>query len=278
MSGARIKSIIIAALLLINILFLTVIIIDAVDDARSERETIENISAILRGGGITINPDNITTAGPIRTMRTSRVPEVEENIARVFLGEAVMTDQGIIYLYENAHGMAEFGSTGYFVIRMNPDVITSSGDAIRTVQTLLRDMQIETNGVTELSDQDDGTETLVAVGAYRGARIFNCTVEFIFIGNSLNTVQGRYVAGIESHEDGVEISQVGTALLGFLSAVRDELREDVDCTEIFGVESGFRHRVVGNFGEGVIEPAWLISTDNGQFLIDDTTGEIWPWF
>jgi len=275
MSGSRIKTIAIAALVLINVLFLTVIIMDAVADARSEREALENVCAVLRAGGIMINPDDVRGGGDIRTMRTARVPEVEEVIAGAILGQTVMADQGMILLFENnERGVAQFASAGDFEIRVYEGVITNASGTVRTVQGLIRDMRLEIADLSISFGPEEGMETVTVVGAYRGASIFNSMIEFVFSAGSLHTVGGRYVAGIEPAEDGVEISSVSTALLGFLAAVWDEGREDVMCTEISGVEAGYRHRVFGPFGEGVIDPAWLITTDNGAFIIDDATGEI----
>ncbi|MCL2228180.1 MAG: hypothetical protein FWB97_11265 [Oscillospiraceae bacterium] len=277
MSGSKIRNIAIAVLLLINALFLAVIIYDAAVQSRLERETIENVSAIMKAGGIQVDPDSIRAAGALRTMRTARVIEIEEAIARTLLGDTVITDQGVIYLYENPErGIAEFYSAGDFEVRLNAGVITNENGSAAVVRSLLREMRLETTQLTAEFNQESGIEVVSVVAAYRGASIFNGLIEFVFVGESLLTVGGRYVAGIEPAEDGIEISQVSSALLGFLSAVRDEGREDIASAEIFGVESGFRHRVVGAFGEGVLDPAWLITTDNGAFLIDDATGEIWP--
>jgi len=282
MSGPRIKIIIIATLALINAFFIALIVADAVGEARTERETLANVSAIMRAGGVEIDPGVIRaaaparTAGGIRAMRTARVLEVEENIARAFLGPASMTDQGVIYLYESAgRGAAEFASAGDFQIRMDRGAITDEGGFARTVAGLLKEMKVETSEPVVSQGAIGGAATVTVVCAYRSVNIFNCAIEFVFGEGSLQVVNGRYVAGIEPTEGGKGISQVGTALLIFLAEVMDAGREDVACARIFGVEAGYRHSVSGSFGEGVITPAWLITTDNGRYLIDDTTGEVW---
>jgi len=273
MSISRIKTIAIAALILVNAFFISFIIIDAAADARAGREAIENACAILRAGGIMLDPDDVNTAGAIRTMKTARVIESEEAIARAILGSTEKTGQGVIYLYENAErGTAEFASAGDFEIRLSHGAITNNNGTMRTAERLLRDMKLETSRLVYSMGQ--GSETVTAVGAYKGASIFNCAIEFIFRENSLETIKGRYVTGITVAEGGDEISSVGTALLGFLAAVRNEEREDVKCTHIFSVEAGYQYRVAGVSGEGSISPSWLITTDEGRYLIDDATGEI----
>jgi len=267
-----VKNITIAILLLINALFLTVIIIDVVMDIRLERETIGNVCRVLRAGGIAINPDDIQTNSALRTMRTARSLESEVVIAEAILGQTQVSDQGVIYLYENAErGVAEFASAGDFEIRLHDGVIVHSGDPLKTVQGLLRSMKLETTRLS-LHVSHDG-EVVTAVNAYRKASIFNNTIDFVFVDGSLYVIRGRYVAGFEPAEDGTAISPVGTTLLGFLAEVKREEREDVACSEILGVEGGYQHRIA-SFGDGVIAPAWLISTDNGTYLVDDATGEI----
>jgi len=276
MSGSKIRSIAIVVLILINGLFLGLIISDATEDARAQRESLENISTILINRGIMISPDNIRTDSTIRAMRTARAVEMEQTIARVFLGDTVVTDQGVIFSHENPEkGSALFYSAGHFGVRLNEGVITSESDSKRTVIRLLEQMGLETDALVTVYNRDSNTEVITVLSAYRGVSIFNCPIEFVFVGENLSSVDGRFVSGIEPIENGAEISHVGAALLAFLSAVKDEDRHDVSCTEIFEVQAGFRYRGVGAAGEGVIDPAWRVRTDNGVFMIDDATGEIW---
>ena len=264
---------VIAALLLINVFFLAVIFIDTVDKTRSERQAIENVCAVLRAGGIMIDPDDVNGGGAIRTMRTTREDETEALIARAVLGETEMTDQGVILFYESAgRGRAEFASAGDFEIELYEGVITASAGTVRTVQRILREMKLETSELNLSGEQ--GSEIVTAVSAYRGASIFNCTIDFVFDGDSLVTIKGRYVTRVEAAEDGAEISTVGTALLVFLAAVKSEDRQEIDCTRIYEIRAGYMHRVVGSYGESVIDPAWLIMTDAGRYVIVDATGEI----
>jgi len=263
-SVSRIKTITIAALALINIFFGAYIVRDTAADARSERQAVENACAVLRAGGIAVEPGDVTSGDAIIAMRTARGIETEELIARTFLGSADMTDQGVIYLYENsARGSAVFYSGGDFVINLNEGVITNSGGAQKTAQRLLRDMKTETTALIVATNAE--SETVTAVCSYKGASIFNCQIEFAFSSGSLRTVKGRYVAGIEPVEDGAVIAHAGTALLGFLASVR---RGDVECTQIISAEAGYQHSVVGSFGEGVIAPVWQITTDTGIYIAE----------
>ena len=270
MSLARFKTIVIAVLVLVNAFFLAIIIIDNYAEAQSERQTIENVCAILYTNGITVDPGSIKTSGVLRTMRTAHEAEQEAIIANAFLGQVDMPDQGVISFYENtARGTAEFYTAGYFEIHLNEGVITDLNGSLRTVRELINEMKLET--LTPVLYQETESETVMAVSAYRGAGVFNSSIEFVFSGGSLLTVKGRYLTGMEPAEDGVEISNVSTALLGFLAAVK---KGEIECTEIQSVESGYHHSVVGSFGEGVISPVWLITTADWRYIVDSATGDI----
>ena len=212
----------------------------------------------------------MSAAGNIRSMRTIRGIESEILIAQSVLGPVEKTDQGTINHYENMDkGIADFYSAGDFEISLNDGVFIDIGDKIKTVKKLLNDMKIETAVVSQSGTRRN--EIITAVCAYKGASIFNCTIEFGYNGEVLMTVKGRFISGAESMDDGKPISTAGTALLNFFAAVR---RGDVECSRIDSVEAGYQHRAVGSLGDGVIEPAWLISADTGRYVIDDSTGEI----
>jgi len=273
MSVSRIKTLVVAALVLVNVFFLVLIISDTVADARSERQATQDVCSVLQAGGIIIDPDDVRADNSLRPMKTARGNEAEATIAQAVLGSTETTVRGVIYEYENArNGIAVFYSGGDFEIYINPGVITSSGGTVRVVQRLLRDMNISTSEI--VSAGEPGSEVVTALSAYKGVGILNCAIEFVFSDGSLETIKGRYVTGLEPVDDSTGMSRVSTALLGFLAAVRSEEREDVVCTRILNVETCYRHHVVGSFGEGVIMPVWLITTDSGRYVIDDISGDI----
>ena len=270
MSVSRIKSLIIVALVFLNTFFLVIILIDNNADAREARQAIESVCEIFRLNGITINPDSIKSAGDIHMMRTAREVELEADIAQLFLGEFEMTDQSVIYLYENIEtGTAEFYSAGDFEVRLHEGVITYTNDARQKVQELLASIQPEKFSFD--IHYDETNETVNVISIYDNVKIFNSTIDFVFSGNSLRLVEGRYVTGIETMESGTKISNAGTALLSFLSAIRNG---DIDCIEVFSVEAGYLHSVVGSFGDGVIVPVWMVTTNEGRYAVDSASGEI----
>jgi hypothetical protein len=264
MGASKIKSLTIAALIMINAFFLSLIIMDNSADARDTRQAIENACAVLESGGIMINPDDVRPGGAIRTMHTSRALGAEGVIADTLLGPAEMTDLGHIYQYESGRGHASFSIGGEFEVYLNEGAVTDNKGALRTVRSLLRDMRLEAGSLTVSGEP--GNETVVAVSSYKNVSIFNCAIEFEFTGGSLKTVKGRFVSGIGPFEEGAVISPVATVLLRFLAEAQSGRLE---CSRIYGVEAGYQHHTSGPSGDGVIAPAWLITTDTGQYVMDD---------
>ena len=270
MSVSRIKSMVIVALLLVNAFFLGIIIIDTYADAQNERQALQNVCSVLRSNGIAINPENIKDSEVLSTMRTAREVESEAIIAEALLGQVEMSDQSVIYLYENTEkGTAEFYSGGDFYIQLHEGVIPNSDGSVATVREILRNMKLETTAATVIVETE--AETVAVLGTYRGTSVFNCTIDFVFSGGNLKTVKGRYLTGIEPVLDGADLSNVSTALLEFLAVVK---RGDIRCYEIRSVEAGYMHDVVGSFGEGIITPVWLLTTDSGRYVVDSATGEV----
>ena len=266
MSVSKIKSLVIAALCLINIAFAVVIVRDNMVDALYERQLMDNAVAILEMHGISVDLDRVITHGALRTMRTARSQETEERIARAVLGSVTVTAQGGgIYLYESAVGAATFFGDGAFDIRIQESSPADAGGTVETVQRLLHDMGIETTAEFMRPD----AQTIVVFDVYRGVSIFNSTIQFVFDEESrLLSITGRYITGIEPAAGGAEISSAATALLDFLAAVR---RGGFESARIYRVEAGYQY----NAGEGVLVPAWLIEADIGIYIIDDITGDVY---
>ena len=270
MSKSRLKTLVIATLALLNLLFLAIIIIDTAEEAHSQKKALENVCELLRLGGISVKPEVIGGFSPLAEMKTTRDTAAEALFTSVTLGETEITDQGVIYLYESPErGRAEFYSAGDFEMWINQGAVTSSNDKVRTVKKLLREMKLEASQILSVTEAQ--REYITVRCAYRKASVFNYSVEFIFNGDDLESIKGRYITGIVNTENGETLSTPGTALLGLLRAVK---RGEVSCDSIDSVEAGYFYLVAGSFGEGSIIPAWCISTNTGSFIYNERTGEI----
>ena len=275
MERSQVKTIAIIALALINLFLISLIVVDFVLEASDTRYEIALAVEVLAMEGIFVNPYEININRNISAMVTARDMDAELRLAQTLLGEVEIIDQGLIFRYENPiSGVAQFYSAGDFEVVFNGAFLpTPAGGERAVAERLLSDMGIETSGLIRsiaVRPGAAGDRIITATGAYRGASIFNNNIEFIFEGNYLRAVRGRYVSGFEPVENGRQISNIGTVLLGFLASVRNG---EITDKNILSIEPGFQFRPAGAIGEGIISPAWLITTETGRYIADCETGE-----
>ena len=274
MERSQVKTIAIITLAFINLFFLSLIIIDFALETRDTRLEIDLAVTALAQEGISINPDEININRNISAMITTRDMEAELRIAQTLLGDVEIIDQGLIFRYENPdRGVAQFYSVGDFEVAFYYTSIPIQPGAELTVAAgKLSEMGIERAGL--VSSVVNGSNVVIATGAYGGAAIFNNTIEFVFdniLGYYyLSSIRGRYISGFEPMENGRQISTVGTVLLGFMANVRSG---EITSRDILSIEPGFQFRPSGAIGEGIISPAWLILTETGSYIADCETGE-----
>ena len=275
MERSQVKTIAIIALALINLFFLSLIIIDFALETRDTRLEIELAATALAGEGISINPDEININRNIFAMITTRDMDAELRIAQTLLGDVEIIDQGLIFRYENPEkGVAQFYSAGDFeIVFRQASIPIEPGAELNVAAGKLSEMGIQRAGIQ--SSVINGSKVVTATGAYGGAAIFNNTIEFVFDsnilgGHYLSSIRGRYISGFEPIENGRQISTVGSVLLGFMANVRSG---EIESRNILSIEPGFQFRPSGAIGEGIISPAWLITTETGGYIADCETGE-----
>ena len=267
MSIQRLKNLVIAALLLINLFFLTDILLDRVSDATERSHTIESLRDVMATSGIAFTDNAVSDVTVLDAFVTSQDAFAEAVIARAILGdcEPVQTDSG--QMYAGARGTASFNSRGVFVIDLTERFEPSGVTIERAVKKLLKSMSIDTSepAVTVFGD----TTTVIAQCTWRDSPIFNSTVTFTFSGNELVNVEGLRPSGVSDAPGGSHIS-FSTAMLSFL---RHERAQETASTVIVSIDPGYRLNV-GTFGDGSLTPGWLIVTDTGPYFVDASTGEI----
>ena len=267
MSIQRLKNLVIAALLLINLFFLTDILLGRVSAATERSRTIESLQAVMSASGINFSDNAVNNVAVLDAYVTSQDAFAEAVIARTILGdcEPAQSDGGQVYT--GSRGTATFNSRGVFLIDLSESFVPSGATAERAVKKLLKSMSIDTNEPAATIFGD--TTIVIAQCTWRGSPIFNCTVTFTFVGNELISVEGRRPSGVS---EAPEISSISfsTAVLSFL---RYERAQDIGSTVIVSIAPGYRMNV-GAFGDGSLTPGWLIVTDTGPYFADASTGEI----
>jgi len=267
MSIARLKSLVIAVLLLINIFFATDIVWDRISDAAQQARTIGELRVVMESSGLALSVNAIGDVAVLDAYTTSQDAFAEAVIARAILGDCapVQSESGQIYAGEN--GTATFNSSGRFIIEMTEAVFSAEASPERAARKLLKSMGINT--AEPVASVFGNTTIVVALCSWRGSQIFNCTVSFTFVGGELVNITGRRPSGMSEAHSGDSIS-LPTALLSFL---RFNKAQETEAGEITSIEPGYRMNVDA-FGDGMLIPGWLIKTDAGDYFANASSGEI----
>jgi hypothetical protein len=264
-SASKLKNLVIAALLLINVFFAAILLYDRGGEALERQRALDNIRTVLANGGVAISISAPREGGDLRALSTSRDTAAEESVALALIGSAERVDLGgNIFAFENEKGRATFNMGGEFAVELVYSAET--GDALTVARRVLRATGIET---TEPEVHgSDGDETVATICAYKKTPVFNCPVSLEFEGGQLTRVSGRMPTGVRAG-GGAGIAGLESVLLRFGEAVRS----GIACSEVYDAIPGYRF-YVGAFGEGELAPGWRLVTDVGVFFVNSLTNEV----
>lgn len=269
MKMTNLKNIVIGALVVINVFFLVYYLWGVIGDRASKAETLGSLCAVFRQNGIGLLPENIHEGGVLQMAQTSRDYTAEQQLADTLLKNASKAIQGSIYTYTGENGQAVFKNGGDFNITLKAGTFNIGGDAVNTAKKLLKTMSIETNSVEAAGERGD--ETVTAVCTYNNQTVFNCRIILTFKNGSLLEISGKRAEGIRATEDKTNMFSSTTALMTFLSEVKNG---NLICTKISLVEFGYKLSQVSVSGGGSLRAVWSILTDSGVYYVDAETGDV----
>ena len=259
MSTGRVKTLVIAALVIINMFFLTFIVWGRVSDSVQNRRTLEDISGILGQNGVTVNADDMHSGPLLYEADILRDAGRERAIAAALLSDVTQSDPGgSISRFESRTGSAVFSGTGEFTIELEGDEYPSNGNAPGVAKRLLRAMDMQYMEIE--SAQGGAGENVTAMVTHNGAGIFNCRIDFLFENGVLRQVRGRCPTGIKYPADGSAQKTAPTAMMEFLS---DVISGNITCSIVTDVRSGYNAQF--EIFSGKLIPVWRIVTDNGTY-------------
>ncbi|MDR2420897.1 MAG: hypothetical protein LBD49_02165 [Oscillospiraceae bacterium] len=267
MSTSKLKNIVIAGLVFINVFFLAAISLSSIGESSERRGILSDLRTVFESSGIRLAGELPSSSESLRPLSAERDAFGEAAIARAALGECAPSgDGGARALYTGERGAAEFNARGEFKIEF-AEPYSPRGDVSSATKRLLRDMGID--AAAPALSESGGIVTATSVFLYKGAPAFNCAISFEFEDGRLLRVTGRRPSGIKD-APAASLRSLPTALLGFLTFARGG---GTDCSEIASVTAGYRF-AVSAFGEGALSPGWLLDTDAGGYFIDASTGEV----
>lgn len=268
MKITKIKSILIWALVLVNLFFLAVILRDHLADRSGRKELLENLARLFEQHGVALDAGSIGEGIGLQEYTISRNQDAERALAEALLGNTVKIDEGgSIYEYKSEKGTAVFAG-GAFEVTINPGVWLAGAGPVRTVRDVLKTLKIEAASLD--LEKDGSSETVTAVCAVGGYPIFNCSIKLHFKDGWFLEFSGMMAASLTPAAGKTDMSSPATALVRFLSDIKNK---KIYCTKIHAVTPGYYMPPFFSDDDSLI-PVWRIQTDAGTFYRDAVTGEI----
>ena len=269
MESAKIKNLVIAVLILLNLFFLVFVVVRYVYSVNEREDIYSDVKEILRQNGIALDIKELPENPGLTRYVAGRNPEAEAAIAQAVLGETTKDSLvGNVDTYSGKNGKATFQSSGLFEIKLNSGTIMETDGAVSTVKRLLSAMKISTDEPVYTGPA--GGETVTANCVYKGATIYDCKITFGFSGASLIYINGRRIANLSADTTTAKMMSAATAILKFSATVSEGKNT---ASAIFSVSAGYRIAVTDQ-GDYSVNPVWLIRTENREYLVDTVSGAV----
>jgi hypothetical protein len=269
---SKIKNLVIAALVILNIVFLGSFLWRQITEETGHREALENLSTVMAQNGIALDPQAVYEGEALPFLKTSRDTSGEKLVAEAVLGDTVKTDQGgNIFCYTGRDGEALFRNGGEFEFMLNQGAIGIGKGAEDTAERLLKAMRVD--AVISKTEGEIGSETVKAVCSWGKTLIYNCSITFEYQNGYLIKINGKRATNIQSTDEYIEMSSAETAVLSFLDAVKNG---KYSCTVINSVSPGYYLTSVSEVDVGELNAVWRIVTDTGTYYVNASTCFVEP--
>lgn len=271
----RIKTIILAILVVTNLSLLAFVVQRGYQSRRAETLARENAILFLQNNGISLDEDLIPREIGLLPQTVERDLLQEAKAASDLLGGGVQEQSwgGGMYRYYNDKGYLQFHSDGSFQGEFVKGVFPA-GDAPDFSRQLLQKLNFDGEEIASTaSSTGDSTESAVTLRQkWRGAPIFNNQVTLRYQDGALSSMtDGRRLLGEPELDPTQTPISVPTALFQFyhgLTALGDV------CSRIDGITEGYVSSAASVTGASALTPTWYISTDTGAYLLNALTGSL----
>lgn len=271
MDRARVKNFIILLLLIVNIIFLVLWVIDSHESILSMSGMEENVCLMLADCGVTVSDSVELLQDSLSSVVYYRDMNIEAERVESILGECAVEDRGgNIYFYNGTNGQARFRGTGEFELLLNSGALPVKGSYVSACADIIKKLGMTADMNMDAQYADDGSVTVIAMCRVDGVRVYNCRASFTFSASELRWVQGMRIFDASSAESSTDGMDSATAISYFAQFVSNE---EIEAASLSELECGYIHTVTVS-GECILTPTWRFSTDTGEYYINALTGKI----
>lgn len=270
MEWHRMKTIIIAILLVINGFLLVLVGTRRSESLRYEQSALEYAARVLESNGIAVEEHAVASTVVQNPCVSERSSVREEAAAAALLGQVVESNDlgGGLYSYTADSGTVSFRMGGEIATVLTDDPMWYTTDPLGHSASLMSAMKVDFS----LSDAQitNGTGEVVYQQMLQETPLFSCRVTFFYEKGRLTGLAGTLLAVEKVTEEEGETLTLPTVLMGFLDEV---LRSGDVCSSVLAVEPGYL--LTQSFANTVrLQPVWYISTNTADYYVDGITGEL----
>lgn len=261
MRWSKIKNIVIALLLVVDLLLLGQVVFREAESAALRRQAREDAAALLAASGIRVDLEAMPEDRELGPMWCQRDTGREAALAAALLGETEVGEDGG---YTGAKGRVWFYSSGEFTVELVPAVYSLGEETAEAVSARVMaklDFQGEVLSVAE----EGGTVSVRMRQSWEGSPIFSCEAVLTYEDGSLRTVRGRRLPGAPTPVAGDGAMTVTTALIRFLSGVTEG---GYVRSQVKSMTAGYEMTAMPPGGAFKLTPVWQVETDASPFWMD----------
>lgn len=267
MAWSKIKTIIIAILLVLNLFLALLVAGQQISAKRYQSNTLRQTVDALSLNGITVADDALPTAMKLSGTTFSRSTAVESAMAELLLsGDIINTSSGSMHVYSSVSGNVSFRSNGDFSATLNLDCSQFDSFADHAA-ALLKEMDVPFWSITA----DSNRNTVTVIQTVDNAPAFNARLTLTYAHNQLLSMEGKLLLGnsVPDSEPGTSVS-IPTALVSFLEYIVDS---GTVCRSINRVTSGYL--TTTSLSDTIrLTPCWFVETDTANYYLDAATGSV----
>lgn len=262
MDRFRLKNIIILILVLVNGFLLFSLAQRRLSERDAARRTAEQLAALFREDGLTLDPRAISQDSPPDGVALVRDAGLEEQAAAFLLGEVLSSSDrgGGIYCYTGAAGEVLFRSGGGF----EASGTLAEGDAAGFCREFCRAFSY---GEPDIPPEGDGVFSATAV--YGKWPVFNCSVTFTVEQGVLTAAAGTLLPKTGSASPGEAPLSAAGALTAF-----QRMRRESAAVASTVTDTQVCYELQASSGTMSLAPAWRIVTDTEDYYVNGWTGAV----
>lgn len=271
MEWSRVKTILILAMLGVNLLLLGNLMNTIWHDRCIERQALADAVAICEKQGVSVSEGAVGLSTSYPVYAEERDYTKEEAAARTILGEKVVRTAagGGIVTYVSDTGSASFRNGGYVELRCTHTAMPESAhDAARAAGALLRRARLAPEDAVYTAREEAGAYIVEVAQRMDKKPVYNMSLTVTFSDGSAQ-VDGRLMAGgLKVTADHAKAPY--EALLAFVSEAK---KAESEAKRIIRVEQGY-FASIATGGSVLYVPLWRVETDAGVYYFDLVKGQL----